>query len=208
MDSCPEPKRLGEVATDQDIGRPARFAAGPAGFEIAGQQLVHGKVPARRRIIRIDGQRFRVERKGFIEPMLFDQRKRLVGQRSSPHRGSARASDRSTRSPHRSGRTSDGRRQDCCGFRRGRGSSSSARSVIDQGLVEPHRARVAQSAHLVEGRAIWLDLVGLIEIGQRFVIAFQIEQQLRAGVRSLQMARIELQGMLKTQHGLVASAPA
>ena len=208
MDSVAQPKRLGEVAIDQDIGRPARFAAGPAGFEIAGQQLVHGKVPARRRIIRIDGQRFRVERKGFIEPMLFDQRKRLVGHRRRHASDSARASDRSTRSPHRSGRTSDGRCQDCRGFRRGRGSSSSARSGNRPAPRRTASRARSKSAHLVEGRAIWLDLVALIEIGQRFVIAFQIEQQLRAGARSLQMARIELQGMLKTQHGLVANAPA
>ena len=70
--------------------------------------------------------------------------------------------------------------------------------VIDERLLEPHCPLEANAAHLIEGQAPRLDLVGLIEIGQRFVIAFQIEQQLRAGARSLQMARIELQGMLES----------
>ena len=68
---------------------------------------------------------------------------------------------------------------------------------INQRLLEPHRLLEANAAYLIEGYATRLDLVGLIEIGQRFVIAFQIEQQVRAGACRLQMARIELQGMLK-----------
>ena len=136
--------------------------------------------------------------------MLFDQRKRLVGQRRR-HVGVQR--ERAIEARVRLIEAVEPQMDDanivvCFGVA---GVELQRPPVIDQGLVEPHRARVAQSAHLVEGRAIWLDLVALTEIGHRLVIAFQIEQQLRAGVRSLQMARIELQGMLKTQHGLVGT---
>ena len=210
MNSVAEPKRLGEVALDQaDIGRPARFAAGPAGFEIAGQQLVQGQSSSAStdypdRWPAISRRAQRLHRTDAVRPAQapgWSTPAPCLGFSASARSKHACASSKRNE-PHMDDA------KIAVGFGVAADRAPAPGPVIDQRLLEPHRVREANAAYLIEGYATRLDLVGLIEIGQRFVIAFQIEQQLRAGARSLQMARIELQGMLKTQHGLVANAPA
>ncbi len=74
-----EPKRPVEFALGQDPRLPAGFATGPAGFEIAGQQLVHRQIPACQRIVRIQRQRPVVEPECLLEVVLLGEHECLVG---------------------------------------------------------------------------------------------------------------------------------